>query len=345
MPTVYRPARSQKYQMGKETSPGVGGTAEYRFPTLNFGLVPAGDPSTQTRHAGGKYVGAVLSGDTWSEGALGGGANQNIIDFNETVFLASSNIGNPTPTASGAAITRVYEPVTDDVDTALTYKVQRGRTGAVKGFTNVVIPDLGFRFVRRGASTVTGRALGKKMAPGASLDSATGIAQQSLASTKTGLYVPTTFGGTLSGHRFDPMGFVCEWHQNGKLAPWFALDDSVIGPKDFIEQEVDTGGTITVAFDINDGGTDLRGPFNMANWEGGIPFFVTVLNLGPVVPGTAIPHKLQFDMCIILSAPPTESTTDGIEAYTWPYICVPDATTGLPFRLTNVSSVPIAATN
>jgi hypothetical protein len=346
MPFTPRPTSAQRYQMGPETIvPGVGGLANFRFPTLNFGLVPAGGNAIQTRHAGGKYVGSVIMGDTWSEGPLGGGANQNIIDLNELVFLASGNINNPTPSAAGAAITRVYFSNPDDVDNGLTYKVQRGRTGAVKGFTNVVLPDFGFRFVREGASTVSGRALGKKMAPGATLDTASGLAQQSLASTLTGLYNPTAYAGTLTGRRLDPLGMVLEWHNNGKFAPWFGLDDSIIGPAGFLEGLLDCGGMLTIAFDINDAGTDLRGPFNMGAMEQGMVIPLTVLNTAAVnIPTTSTPYSLRLDLNCQISGPPRETTMNNVEVYEWPYVCVPDATTGQPFRLTSVSAVPIAAT-
>jgi hypothetical protein len=335
-------AMGRRFQAGPESTPGVGGTAAFRFPTLNFNLGPAGDAPIETRHAGGKEVGAVVMGDTWTAGQLGGGANQNIIDFNEAVFLASGNLNNPTPTASGAAITRVYHQDPDNTDTVLTYVVQRGDSSAVVTYRNVMIPSLGFNFVRRGASTVTGAAMGKQLVGGSSLDSATGIPQQSLASTKTGLYFPATFGGTLTSHRASPYGFSLEWHNNSKYAPDFVLDDSIVGPLGFLEGQVDHGGTLSLGWDIS--GSDFAGPFNLANMNAGTIIYVSVLNLGPVVPTTAIPYKLQLDLCVEISGAPTENTIDNVLTMQWPYRCVPDPTAGFASQLTIVSAVPIADT-
>lgn len=334
----------QRFQMGPEsTTPGTGGTAAYTFPTINFGIVPAGDAALETRHAGGKEVGAVVMGDTWTAGPLGGGANQNIIDFNELVFLAAGNLNNPTPSASGAAYTRIFEQNPEDTDDTLTYVIQRGDSSAVVEYRSVRIGSLGLNFVRRGASTVSGAAVGKQMVGTGSLDSATGIPQQSLASTKTGLYFPATFGGTLTGVRADPYGFSVEWHNNNKYAPHFVLDDSVTGPLGFLEGQVDHGGTIAIGWDIS--GSDFAGPFNLAAMNAGTLIYFTVLNTSTVViPTTAVPYSARLDVAAEISGPPSEQVIDNVKVMQWPYRCVPDATAGVGSRLTVVSAVTTAMT-
>jgi hypothetical protein len=279
-------------------------------------------------------------GDTWSAGPLGGGA-QNIIDFNELVFLAESNLHHPTPSGTGA-VTRIFEQTPDDTDVALSYVVQRGDSSAVTTYREVRVGSLGLNFVRRGASTVTGAATAKQLVGGSSLDTSSGIPQQSLASTKTGLYFPTTFGGTLTGHRASPYGFAVEWHNNNKYAPHMVLDDSIVGPLGFLEGAVDKGGTISIGWDIS--GSDFAGPFNLAAMNAGTLLYFSVLNLGPNIPTTSTPYKVQLDVSAEISGPPTETTIDNVKVMQWPYRCVPDGTAGISSRLTVVSAVAAAAT-
>lgn len=332
----------QRFQMGPESAvPGVGGTAAFRFPTLNFNMAPTGTAPVISRHAGGKEAGGVAMGDSWMRGPLGGGSNQNILDFNEVVFMAESNLHISTPSGT-TAITRVYEQLPDDTDEALTYVMQRGDDSAVETIRKVRINSFGLSFFRDQPTTMSGEALGGLPVYGGSLDSATGIAQQSVASTKTGIYAPTSFGGTLTGHRISPRVTALEWHNNGKYAPYFSIDDSILGPEGFLEGQVDKGGTITIQYDVS--GSDLAG-ITMANRNNSTLLYITALTTGPNIPGTSTPYKLQLDLALEINGDPTFDVQNNVRVVRWPFVCVPDSTAGISARLTSVSFVPAADTD
>jgi hypothetical protein len=340
MPYVPRSMLAQQFQMGPEptATPGVGGTSNLRFPTLNYTLVPAGGNAQQSRHAGGKYVGSVIMGDLWTEGTFNGNA-----DFNELAVIGTGNINNPTPTAAGAAITRIFQPNPDGTDNTATFKAQKGVAGAADNYPYTMIPDLGLRFARDAATTLTSRALGKTGTPGTTLDTAVSLAQAPFVSTRTGLYTGTTLATALNT-RLDPYGFVLEWHNNGKFAAWFPLDDSVVSFGGATEAAVDCGGTISIAWDVNDAGTDLRGPFNYTSLKEGTVLFFGAKTTGGIIPTTAIRYAANLAICAQISGPPREATFGSLKAYEYPFICVPDPVSNAPFILTVVSSVTAGQT-
>jgi hypothetical protein len=320
MAYVPRSRLAQLYQMGKETTPGVGGTANKRFPTIAPVLEPTGGNPQQIRHAGGKMVGSVVMGDLMSEGA--GTSN---IDFNEVVYIAASNVNYAAPTGAGPYVwTFSQDP--DQPDTVKTYVAQRGSSGAVQTYRNVAFTDMGFHFERTGVSTMTYRAIGRFPTLGTTLDSATGVTQAPLGSTKSGLYTGASYAALASGGtRFDPYGFSLDFHNNNRFGPDFVLDDSVDSFAFTTEGEVDCGGTVTVAFDVTS--TDFSGVFTAAALKAGTDLFIGVENL---VSTTAY---LKLHMHIQIAAPPTQAQIGNVRAYTWPFTCIPDATDNRGFKL------------
>jgi hypothetical protein len=318
MAYVPRSRLAQLFQMGPETTPGVGGTASFRFPTIAPVLAPTGGNPQQIRHAGGKRVGSVVMGDLMSEGS--GTSN---IDFNEVVYIAASNVNYAAPTAG----VWTFSQNPDQPDTVKTYVAQRGSSGAVQTYRNVAFTDMGFHFERTGVSTMTYRAIGRFPTLGTTLDTATGVTQNPLGSTKTGLWVGTSYADLAAGTgtRFDPYGFTLDFHNNNRFGPDFVLDDSVDSFAFTTEGEVDCGGTVTVGFDVTT--TDFSGPFTAAKLKAGTDMFIGVENLV----GTT--YYLKLHMHIQIAAPPTDAQIGNVRAYTWPFTCIPDATDNRGFKL------------
>lgn len=322
MAYVPRSRLAQLFQMGPTT-------ANYRFPSLAVPLNPAGGNVQQYRHAGGKQVGSVGMGDLWSEGS-----NTSNLDMNELTFIAASNIVNASPSGSGP-YTRVFSQNPDQPDSVAVYAVERGSNGAKKTFSGVQFPDLGLHFERTGPSTMTYRAIGRMMAlSDGSLTSSTGVTQAPLSSIKTGLWVGDDYADLVSGPaRVTPYGFNVDWHNNNRFGPDFVLDDSVTSYAFMTEGEVDNGGQMTLGFDVNSGETDFAGPLTIAKLQAGTPVFMRVKN-------TTGANVLTLDMCIVLSGPMTEAQVGNVMAYTFPYVCVPDATDNRAFKLTLVNAQP-----
>lgn len=307
---------AQLFQMGPST-------ANYRFPTLNVPLVPAGGNVQHYRHAGGKQVGSVGMGDLWSEGS-----NTSGIDYNELTFIAASNILNAAPSGSGP-YTRTFSQNPDQPDSVATYVAERGSNGAKKTYTGIQFPDLGFHFERTGASTMTYRAIGKLMGlSDGSLTSSSGVTQQPVPSIKSGLWLGTSYANLVaSATRLTPYGFSLDFHNNNRFSPDFAMDDSLVSYFTMTEGEADTGGSATIGFDVNSAETDFAGPFTLAKLQAGTQIFIRVLNT------IDANYSLTLDMCCVLDAPPTEAQVGNIAAYTFPFVCVPDATDNRAFKL------------
>lgn len=312
---------AQLFQMGPETTPGAGGTANHRFPTIAPTLAPTGGNPQQIRHAGGKMVGSVVMGDLMAEGA--GTSN---VDFNEVVYVAASNVNYAAPTGSGPYVW-TFSQNPDGQDTVKSYVAQRGSSGAVQTFRNMLFTDMGFHFERTGVSTMTYRAIGRFPTLGTSLDSATGVTQNPLGSTKTGLWLGTSFADLAAGtgDRFDPYGFSLDWHNNNRFGPDFVLDDSVDSFAFTTEGEVDCGGTVTIGFDVTS--TDFSGPFTAAALKAGTDLFIGVENL------VSTTYYLKLHLHIQIAGPPTDAQIGNVRAFTWPFTCIPDATDNRGFKL------------
>lgn len=319
---------SQLFQLGPETTPGVGGTADQRFPTLNCVLKPTGGNWQEYRHAGGKEVGSVSTGDLY---AMGGPRQAHVINFNEAVYVAASNMNLPTPSSGLWAFS--INP--DQPDTVATYVAQRGSSGAHQKYRNVQFTDFGLHFERAGACTMTYRALSRLGVLGTgALDSATGITESPVISTKVGLWLGDDYADLAAdtGTRFDPYGFSLDWHLNNRFSPDFVLDDSVVSFAFTTEGEVDHGGSVTIGFDVT--GTDLSGPITFADVVGSEKKFIRVKATN------TDGNYLTLDLHITPNAVPDDDAQVGnIRAVTFPFRCVPDATDNRSAKLTIQSDV------
>src|SRR5688572_14201589 len=103
--TTYRSGVAEVFQIGDETSPGVGGTADKKPKTLQSDIGISGDAFPQLRPSGSKYIGDVVPGDIWSRGPYSRGGDLNVLPF-----LAAANIGYAAPTTVSGATTWRHTP-------------------------------------------------------------------------------------------------------------------------------------------------------------------------------------------------------------------------------------------
>lgn len=332
MPTTYRSAVGSTFSIGAETAPGSGGTANTRLPILAADFSAAGGSFSPLRPSGNKYVGVVLPTDYWSEAPF-----RNASDFNSLPFLVAGGIGYVAPTGTTAK-TWLITPTIGPGGVFKTYVVQDGMTGAVATYRNVMFPDMTIAFKRDQPIEVSGQMIGRKPVYGASLTSPTNLALKPMSSIKAGIFLPTTFGDFSSeGTRIDPYVTDATWFHTNAFDPFFVLDDSVVGPAGFLEGEVDCGGTIAVAYDVLS--ADTAGPFTVAKMEAGTPvqFRMKAFTVEEIESG--VPYSLYLDVNAQVSGPPTMSKRGNLKVLEWPYICIPESTTGLPFKGKIVNSL------
>lgn len=340
MPIVPRSSINQVFQMGPEGvgTPGVGGAADQRLGTFSSQIGPVASGAFGVfRPSGGKYVGQIVPTDIFAEGPF-----TDTIDFNTIPFLFSGNVGWVAASGSvGSGVTWRHTPMPYSVGTQRSFVVQEGEIGAVYNFRNVVVPDLGLRFMRTGACQITGRVLGKKLAPGTALTTATARQGRSISGTKVGVWEAPTWAGLSSATRLAPVALDLAWRNNNIFAPWFALDDSIISFAGTIETAADSGVTISVLADVDV--NDIAGLFNYASMDDGSKLFLKVLVQGPLISG-AVFYELEMDMCLQISGPPRPAKVGELRVWQWDALCVPDDVTPfLPFDITVINTLPPAA--
>jgi hypothetical protein len=340
MSFVPRSQINQVFQMGPETigQPGVGGAADQRLGTFNAQPSPvAAGAFGVFRPSGGKYVGQIVPTDIYAEGPF-----TDTIDFNTMPFLLSGNVGWVAATGVPATgVTWRHTPVPFAAGTQRTFKVQEGMAGAVYNYSAVCLPDLSMRFMRTGASSVTGRMLGKRLAPGTTLTAATTRQGRSIAGTKVGIWEAATWADLATPTRLAPVAIDLTWRHNNVFGPWFALDDSIISYAGTLEDAVDSGVTISVLADVDT--NDYAGIFNYASMEDGSKLFIKVLVQGPLISG-AVYYELEGDMCLQISGPPRRANVGNLRVWQWDALCVPDDVTPfLPFDWTVINTLDPAA--
>lgn len=318
--------------------------------TLNSQIAPVASGAFPVfRPSGGKYVGQIVPGDTYSEGPI-----TDTVDFNTLPYLLAGNVGYTAPTGDvGTGYLWRHTPTPYVTDACLSYVVAEGVSGAVYAYTNVIVPDLNFHFMRTGASTTGGRILGRKQLPGTAITTPTRVQGRAVNSIRTGIWVSTTWSGLgiqtlatpvtgdavrLSPHSTPqappPLDFT--WRHNSVFAPWFALDDSQISFEGTLDGAIDAGFSLIFPADVDV--DKIAGPVNFGNLEAGDRLFFKMLTTGglidPVTPGTER-FAFEINMCGQVSAVPRRGADGNVRSWQWDFIMVPDDSpggSGLPFE-------------
>lgn len=320
-------------QVGTETTPGTGGSADKKLATLRSEIDYRSNGFGTPRPSGGKYVGTVVPVDMWAEGAISDPA----ADFNAFPYLLSSNLGYAAPTVAGAVATWVHTSSAFAASTLKTQVWQRGQTGAVQTFRNVMIPDFNINFRRSSTTEVGGLALGKRPTLGTALTAATSIASVPMNGKNTSVYYHTAFQTPAGlGTRLSPKGYNVSFRHNGVIAPDFVLDDSVTSFDALLEGDIDCGGTLIMRFDVT--GTDLSGPLTIAELDAATVNYLAVQNIGPLISGGDF-YTFTLAMAIQLSAAPRVRREGNAMVVEFAFTCVPDPTTGKVVEITVKNTV------
>jgi hypothetical protein len=341
---VPRSMLTQVFQLGQETSPGVGGSATNRLTTLNSQIAPVASGAFPIfRPSGGKYVGQIVPGDLYSEGPI-----SDTVDFNTLPFIAASNIGyDGPPVANGAAgWDWTFTPTPFAASTGITYVAAEGVPtvgailGAVYNFRNVIFPDFGMRFLRTGAATTTGRVLGRKMEPGSAMAAPTQFQGRAVPTINVGMWHAADWTTLVAGGtRFSPPILDFTFRHNSVFAPWFALDDSISSFYGTLDGAVDAGIQIQVPADVDTFLTpdDIAGQLSLGKMSEGERIFLKLMALGPYLVGTSgARYSIELFMCAQISAPPRRSAVGNIRTWQWDALLVPDDSaggSGLPMQL------------
>lgn len=329
---------NQVFQIGAEPvgTPGVGGSADQRLGTFNTQIAPVASGTFGVfRPSGGKYVGQIVPTDIYAEGAF-----TDTIDYNTLPFIAAGNVGYVAPTGSVAKTWR-FTPVPFAQGTQRSFIAQEGQVGAVYNYNNIVIPDFNMRFMRTGASQAGGRILGRRLAPGTTITSASLRQGRAINSIKTGIWEADTWAHLATGAtRLSPVALDLAWRHNGIFAPWFALDDSITSFGGTLEEAADSGIQISVMADVDT--DDYAGVFNFASMEDGSDIYLKCLTTGILITGS-IYYLLEIDMHAQISGPPRKANVGSLRVWQWDALLTPDATSGLPFDITCICTTPATA--
>lgn len=185
-----RSAALELTQLGVESVLGQAVPANRRFLCTSFATDPS-MPTTPYRPSGFKVSTTATQGKESTALAINGA-----LCFDDLIYLYSSLFKTATPTTpSGATNTRrwVFKPSANSADNFQSYTVQVGTSARAEQVSGVVVNNLTHRWTQTDA-TLTGQAMGQKLAEGATITaSPTDIAANPVDPKSVSVYIGAAY--------------------------------------------------------------------------------------------------------------------------------------------------------
>jgi len=180
-------------QIGPETTPGTIVAATRRLQSLR--IVPKIETKTTPFKPNGFKYDSILSVDQeWTSAKLDG-----VADYNQLIYPLSGLFGVVTPTVpTGGTITQqyVFNPSTNNPETAKTFSVESGSSARAGKFGYGLFTDWGMTYTRADVK-VTGALLGQRYVDGVTMTAAPSEVQSLVATGATsGTFTLTANGQT-----------------------------------------------------------------------------------------------------------------------------------------------------
>src|SRR5689334_4622015 len=139
-----RASVNQRIQLGVETTPGTGVTANRIIDAWTVKMGPKTD-SKQSTPTGRKYVSAQAMNKEWMEW----GIDSPIMDYNSMIYLLSSAFSGITPTAHGSSSTAkdwIVTPPVSGSASPKTYTIEQGSSERAHKFSYGLLNKFGYKF-------------------------------------------------------------------------------------------------------------------------------------------------------------------------------------------------------
>ena len=321
-----RASKSQRFQLGYESSYGGGATVNRRL----MGLTLDVDPQVTRRRnmaQGYNFASSTTMERDFTEGDLGGA-----LVFDELHHLFSLALGTVTPTSLTPATAQQWVwnlPNSGDI-TPKSAKIEKGDTVTAEAFLGGVLSDLDLSWNREGFD-VGGTVIGQQLDVAATLTTTgvTTMPQIALDPGKIGVFIDNTsagLGGTRMLRAFD--GGLSISGLFGQIWPLNELKTSFDG---VISLAPDAEQTITLA-------ANAAGKALITSLRAGDRRFLRWRVLGPQIGVGPATYLLQIDTAIEVVDVDSFEDSDGIYAIPLTFSPVADETWGKAGVITVVNT-------
>ena len=290
-------------QIGVETSPGSGGTANLIMEA--FGLTPSKQGKVDVFRPEGMKFGTIASvGKIHAEWKVDG-----VLDYVNVLYLLRGLMqmtANPAQQGATTAYLWTFTSKTSDADNCKTYRIERGSSVAAARYLYGVITGLGFAFGAQDSTVkLTGAAVSQKAARGITLATpTTGVAAVPTLPGHFAMKYATAKGDLGAASALTRL-FNLEWGLTNKASPVFNIGTAASYVA-HVEVPPDLTGSITVAADTV--GETLEG-----HAEAATPLWVQITATGGVIAG-AYNYGITITMPVYLVTLGEASDADGVWA-------------------------------
>lgn len=280
-------------QLAGQSAEGAVGSSFFLMPNTELDIMGAGDDATTHTGSGLNYVGGVSNKRERGLGTYSGPTC-----FDEDVRIYQSLLEKVTPSGAGTAKTWEWEPEISGADTFQPYTAERGQTGAIEKFLDVVFNSITLR-VTDAEATRSGDLLGKEAVPGTAMTAS----PTTMDSTPTGdveweLFHAADMTAIAAESNKILTGFESEWNYGPKFVPWTPINRSNRSHAGLVQRKPATGLRMALGFDVS--GSDYAGPLTLAKKRAGTPTVFRIKGTGPeIVPGTPYLYVVDLETRIL----------------------------------------------
>lgn len=314
---------NQKTQIGAESTSALG-TAVAASKLLEcFDIVIGidGDVAFYTS-TGHKYPSAQEENTEFVSGTLAGN-----LDYNGIIYPLASTMGSVTPVAHLASTTAkdwIYTPPITGSVVPQTYTLQQGDATRARQSTYVLFTELGYKAMRKGDVTVSGKLVGLPIADAITMTaSPTTIVTSPVVGKQWNVYLDTTSAGL--GTTQILRCFSIDYLFTNVYGTFFPLNRANLGYTAHVDLVPKT--TIKLLLEANAEGMTTP----LSALETGTTYYLRVVAQGPQIasdgPG-AIYATFQHDMAVKFGKPTAFKDEQGVYALEWECTVVEDPAWG-----------------
>jgi len=308
-----RATAAQVVQVGVEVTEGTIVPALKRFSALSLNIGPELAFSDPFVPAGGKYPTVVMPMQDWAQGDIEG-----LLTYNELPYLLSTLLTSTTPTTALGATTWHYTPASFGADTPVSLTVERGDANIAERVAGFRTNELTLDLSREDGNSVTGAGFGRQFATGATLTpAATSIPTAPVMPADICIYADNT-GATIGTTKLLRV-FEASISFSDRFNPVWALDCA----QDSFVATVETAPTAAVDFTME---ADAAGMALLGTARTGATKFLRITAPGIVIGAGPATYDFKFDCAGIISEIGDIEDRDGVQAISYTFTIVHDAT-------------------
>ena len=318
---------AQVVQIAPEVTEGTAVPTTKRFSALSLNIGPELAFSDPFVPAGGKYPTIVMPTQDWAQADIEG-----LLTYNELPYLFSTLLTSTTPATASGASTWHYTPASFGADTPISLTVERGDAAIAERVAGFRTNELTLDLSREDGNSITGSGFGRAFTTGITLTAgATAIPTAPLLPVDICVYADNTSGalGTTKLLRV----FEASLSFADRFNPVWALDCA----QPSYVASVELAPTAAIDFTME---ADAAGMALLQTARDGATKFLRLTAPGNVIGAGPATYNFTFDCAGIISEVGDIEDRDGVQAISYTFTIVHDATWNKAMDITIINTLP-----